>query len=134
VQGGLQRHGHRLIQLAEDGQERLGGVGEPAVLGDKGYAVTAVGDGEAAWALLAAAAARAGVPDLVVADVMMPRLDGPGLVRRLRADPALARVPVLLTSARWPTGDWAGLDRVAFLPKPFGLDELLAAVAAALGG
>ena len=60
-----------------------------------GYQVTAVADGQAGLD-----AARAGLPDLVLTDVMMPRLDGLGLVAALRADPRTAPVPVVFLSAR----------------------------------
>jgi PAS domain S-box-containing protein len=91
-----------------------------------GYQVTAVTDGQAALAAI-----RAGLPDLVLADVMMPRLDGLGLVGALRADPRTASVPVVLLSAR--AGDEAaaaGLQAGAddYLPKPFSAVELLARV------
>ena len=59
------------------------------------YEVTAVADGRAALD-----AAQAAPPDLIVSDVMMPEIDGLGLVQALRADPRTARVPVLLLSAR----------------------------------
>ena len=94
------------------------------------YEVEAVADGEAALA-----AARRERPDLVLADLMMPRLDGFGLVRSLRADPALRRIPVILLSAR--AGEEArieGLDSGAddYLQKPFSARELLARVSARL--
>ena len=57
--------------------------------------VEAVADGSSALA-----AARRRRPDLVLADVMMPSLDGFGLLRELRADSELRAVPVLLLSAR----------------------------------
>jgi signal transduction histidine kinase/DNA-binding response OmpR family regulator len=90
------------------------------------YQVEAVGDGEAALA-----AARARRPDLVLSDVMMPRLDGFGLLRQLRADADLAEVPVVLLSAR--AGEEAqveGLEAGAddYLTKPFSARELLARV------
>ncbi len=90
------------------------------------YDVEAVADGSAALA-----AARRELPDLIVADVMMPVLDGFGLLKELRADAALHGVPVLLLSAR--AGDesrvegWAaGAD--SYLVKPFSARELLARV------
>jgi len=94
------------------------------------YEVEAVADGEAA---LAAACVRR--PDIVVSDVMMPKLDGFGLLEAMRGDPALAEVPVLLLSAR--AGEEArleGLERGAdaYLVKPFGARELLVQVGALL--
>lgn len=100
------------------------------LLGAAGHRVAVAADGEAALAL-----ARAHAPALVVSDVMMPRLDGFGLVRALRADAALRDTPVLLLSAR--AGEEArvsGLDSGAddYLVKPFSARELLARVASNL--
>ena len=93
-----------------------------------GYAVDSVGDGEAALAH-----ARAHRPDVVVADIMMPRLDGFGLIRALRGHLGTAGVPVIVLSAR--AGEEArieGLDRGAndYLVKPFSARELIARVQA----
>jgi PAS domain S-box-containing protein len=96
----------------------------------RSYAVAAVADGEAALSQ-----ALASPPDLVLADVMMPGLDGLQLVRRLRADPRTASVPVILLSARaGAEAGSEGLDAGAddYLVKPFAEQELLARVAAAL--
>ncbi|MEW9555061.1 SpoIIE family protein phosphatase [Nonomuraea sp. NPDC050783] len=89
-----------------------------------GYRVTAVNDG-----LDALDAVRADAPDLVVSDVMMPRLDGLALVSALRSDPRTAGVPVLLLSAR--AGQEAAIEGLAagaddYLVKPFSAAELLA--------
>ncbi|HET6707333.1 SpoIIE family protein phosphatase [Amycolatopsis sp.] len=90
------------------------------------YAVTAVRDGVEAFA-----AARAEPPELIISDVMMPRLDGLGLLAELRGDPRTAAVPVLLLSAR--AGQEAAVDGLAagaddYLVKPFSAPELLARV------
>jgi signal transduction histidine kinase/DNA-binding response OmpR family regulator len=74
-------------------------------------------------------------PDILLADIMMPRLDGYGLLRAVRADPALADLPVLLLSAR--AGEEAtveGLDAGAddYLTKPFSARELIARLSANL--
>ena len=86
---------------------------------------------EAADGAAGLAAARAHRPDLVLSDVMMPRLDGVGLTRALRADPALADVPVVLLTA-WTdeASTLAGLEAGAddYLGKPFSPDELVARV------
>ena len=76
-------------------------------------------------------AIRADLPDIVLSDVMMPRLDGFGLVRELRADPRTSSIPVILLSAR--AGEESavqGLDAGSddYLVKPFSARELLARV------
>ncbi|MCF6506135.1 response regulator [Blastococcus sp. MG754426] len=94
------------------------------------YAVRTAADGAEA---LAAVAARR--PALVLTDVMMPRVDGFGLLRELRADPATRDLPVIMLTAR--AGQEAsveGLEAGAddYLAKPFRAAELLARVRVAL--
>ncbi|WP_305825240.1 ATP-binding protein [Massilia brevitalea] len=88
--------------------------------------VTVCADGEAAFE-----AVQRDLPDLLLSDVMMPRLDGFGLIARIRATPALRHLPVMLLSAR--AGEEAkveGLQAGAddYLVKPFAAGELLARV------
>ena len=88
--------------------------------------VEAVPDG-----LAALDAIRTERPDLVLSDVMMPRMDGFALLRELRAEPQLRDVPVILLSAR--AGEEArveGIDAGAddYLIKPFSARELIARV------
>ena len=97
------------------------------VLRDEGYATVAAVDGLEVLELLAR-----GRPDLLLMDVMMPGLDGRAVVLSMLERPELDGVPVILTSAAAPVDPAA--PGVAFLPKPFDLDRLLAAVATALGG
>ncbi len=83
----------------------------------------------------ALAAMRARKPDLVLTDVMMPHLDGFGLLSEVRKDPELRDLPVIVLSAR--AGEDArveGLDAKAddYLTKPFSARELLARVNANL--
>jgi PAS domain S-box-containing protein len=92
--------------------------------------VEAVGDG-----LAALDAIRRDPPDLLLADVMMPRLDGFELLRTIRADPALRHLPVIFVSARaGEDARVAGLEAGAddYLAKPFGARELRARVGAVL--
>ncbi|MFF3365251.1 SpoIIE family protein phosphatase [Streptomyces misionensis] len=98
------------------------------ILTAAGYEVEAVTDG-----VEALDAARRRTPDLVVSDVMMPRLDGLELVTRLRGDVRTASVPVLLLSAR--AGQEASIEGLQagaddYLVKPFAAAELLARVRA----
>src|SRR5690242_13837415 len=75
-----------------------------ALLADEGYRVVAAANGEEALARLADSS-----PDLVLLDVMMPRLDGREVLRTMRAEPAFARVAVIMMSAA---------------ARPLGKDEL----------
>jgi signal transduction histidine kinase len=91
-----------------------------------GYVVEAFGNGAQALEV-----ARTAAPDLVLTDVMMPELDGFGLLRAIRNDPQLASVPVIVLSAR--AGEEAkveGLEAGAddYLIKPFAARELIARV------
>jgi signal transduction histidine kinase len=90
------------------------------------YDVEMVVDGEEALA-----AARRARPDLILSDVMMPRLSGQDLTRIVRADPFLRDVPIVLLSAR--AGEEArieALDEGAddYVVKPFSARELLARI------
>ena len=94
------------------------------------YAVELVADGEQALA-----AARRQRPDLILADVMMPQLDGFGLVASIRERRGLRSIPIVLLSAR--AGEEArieGLDAGAddYLTKPFSARELVARIGALL--
>ena len=116
------------ILVADDNTDLRDYIGR--LLGERGYAVEAVADGDAALSAI-----RASRPDLLVTDVMMPRLDGFGLLRAIRTDAALRDLPVIMLSAR--AGEEAkveGLDAGAddYLTKPFSARELLARVAANL--
>ncbi|WP_322518105.1 ATP-binding protein [Rhodopseudomonas palustris] len=111
------------ILLADDNPDMRDYVAR--LLGES-YAVETVGDGVAA---LEAAWKRR--PDLVISDIMMPRLDGLSLLKALRNDSTLADVPVIFLSAR--AGEEArveGLEAGAddYLSKPFSARELLARV------
>ncbi|MET0475109.1 MAG: SpoIIE family protein phosphatase [Mycobacterium sp.] len=93
-----------------------------------GYEVDVVVDGQQALESV-----RAALPDLLVSDVMMPRLDGLALVAALRTDPRTAAVPVLLLSAR--AGQEASIEGLQagaddYLVKPFAAAEFLARVRA----
>jgi len=93
----------------------------------KGYEVLSADDGEAGLK-----AAREGSPDLVILDVMLPRLDGLTVCRILRRE---SEVPIVLLTARGTEADKIiGLETGAddYIVKPFSLGEFLARVRAAL--
>jgi PAS domain S-box-containing protein len=118
--------GARVI-LADDNADMRAYVRE---LLTPAYVVETVADGEEALA-----AARRQRPDLILTDVMMPRLDGFGLLAAIRRDDSLRSVPVVILSAR--AGEEArieGFDAGAddYLVKPFSARELVARVGALL--
>ncbi len=97
-------------------------------LAGEGYNVDVAVDGAQAWDYLAERQ-----PHLVVLDLALPRLDGLALCRRLRSQPATAKLPVLVVSAMTGSATVqsafdAGAD--AFLDKPFDLAEFLEQVRA----
>ncbi len=124
--GGAEK-GKRIL-VADDNADLRDYIGR--LLRGEGYTVEMAVDGEAALS-----AARSRAPDLVLSDVMMPKLDGFGLLAALREDETLRHTPVLLLSAR--AGEEArvgGLEAGAddYLTKPFAARELLARVASNL--
>lgn len=91
------------------------------------FEVTSAADGNMALEILK----RGGLPDLVVADIMMPGLDGISLCRRIRELPGGETIPLIVFTALSDTGDLeaardAGADRV--ICKPFNLAGLGQAV------
>ncbi len=94
------------------------------------WTVEAVADGQKALERV-----RENPPDLVLSDVMMPRLDGLGLLKAMRAEEQTKTIPVILVSARAGEEsrieglDWGADD---YLIKPFSSQELIARVAAHL--
>ena len=95
-----------------------------------GHDVVAVADGAAAIE-----ACKAQRPDLAVLDVMMPGVSGLDAIRAIRADPALADLPVILLTARAQESDVeTGFDSGAddYITKPFSPRELASRVQALL--
>ena len=95
-----------------------------------GHRVLPARDGGEAMALVAAES-----PDLIILDIMMPVLDGFEVLHRLKADPALQAIPVIILSAKGREQDvLAGLrgGAVDYIVKPFSLKELTGRVELAL--
>ena len=104
---------------------------EDDILEISGYTVIAAHDGAEALEL-----ARSSKPDLAVLDVMIPKMDGFELVRRLREDEATTRMPIILLTARTQEADVQhGFDAGAddYIRKPFSPEELRSRVQAILG-
>jgi PAS domain S-box-containing protein len=117
------QHGGGRVFVVDDNADMRGYLRE--LLAGR-WEVESASDGQ-----MALQAMRLRKPDLVLTDVMMPELDGFGLLRELRNDPQLCDLPVILLSAR--AGEDArveGLDAGAddYLTKPFSARELIARV------
>jgi len=101
------------------------------LLGHHGYDTREADGGEEALKLLSKEP-----PDLVLSDVRMPGMDGYGLARAIRADPALQSIPVVFYTAHYiaaqNTADAAALGVSRVIEKTGDLGELLDAVADAL--
>ncbi|QLE47305.1 response regulator [Nostoc sp. C057] len=96
-----------------------------AVLEDEGYEISLVEDSKIALAMV-----EESPPDIILLDVMMPEIDGYEFTRRIRQNPALPFIPILLLTAHYESSVVEGLDAGAddFIRKPFDPDELHARV------
>lgn len=97
------------------------------LLRQEGFQVLEASDGDEALEMV-----RNGkIPDLVVMDIVMPRMNGYQLVRQLRSDPQTSKIPVLICSSKGETFDkhWGlkqGAD--AYIVKPFEPQDLIGTV------
>ena len=97
-----------------------------ARLSARGYVVITANDGEAALS-----AAREHLPDLILLDIMMPKMDGLEVCRQVKSDPLMPFTPIILVTAKSDSRDViAGLDAGAdeYLPKPVDQGALVARV------
>jgi DNA-binding response OmpR family regulator len=98
----------------------------------EGYEVKRAGNGDEALKLV-----RSFKPDIVLLDVMMPKLDGREVCRRIKGDPMTADIPVVFLSARAQDMDVnSGLElgASAYITKPFDPVDLLSTVEKVLAG
>jgi two-component system, chemotaxis family, chemotaxis protein CheY len=96
-----------------------------------GYRIVQAEDGEAALAKVAQAR-----PDMVITDLNMPKLDGIGLIKRLRADPKMAGLPiVMLTTESEESKKQAGkaAGATGWIVKPFEQAKMIAVVQKLIG-
>ncbi len=119
-------HAHRRVLVVDDDPRARLAVARLIEL--EGYEAGVAADGEEASGLLASWR-----PDLVVTDLNMPRLDGRGLLERVKS--VLPGTPVIVISARGSAGAAMldGLDPVDFFAKPVPVDALLARIHDILG-
>ena len=120
----------KTILIVEDNEKNMKLVRD--VLQAKGYATIEAGTGEVGVRL-----AKERTPALVLMDIQLPGIDGIEALKRLRADPATAAIPVIAVTASVMASDRrsivdAGFD--GYVAKPINLREFLDAVASAVGG
>ncbi|MGO8693149.1 MAG: response regulator transcription factor [Rectinemataceae bacterium] len=99
-------------------------------LGKEGWTMVAAADAEDGLARLAVAN-----PDVIVLDIMLPGMDGLDFLRKVKSDPALRRLPVIMTTAKGEDSDVvAGLELGAedYVIKPYSPKVLVARIRAAL--
>jgi DNA-binding response OmpR family regulator len=102
------------------------------VLGKNGYEVLAATSG-----MDGLARAQSALPDLILLDIMMHRMDGWEVLKLLKLDERTSAIPVVILSARVePKDKIRGLQEgaVDYVTKPFAVREILAKLAATLGG
>lgn len=89
----------------------------------KGFSVRTASDGESGLAAI-----RQARPDLVLLDAMMPGMDGFAVLQRLKSEPGLAEIPVIMLTARRQEADIVGALKSGvddYIVKPFIIDELI---------
>lgn len=117
------------VLIADDEQNIV--ISLEFLLAREGFQVLVAQDGEEALAK-----ARAEKPDLVLLDVMMPKVNGFDVCQALRADPELSAVRILMLTAKGRETEISkglGLGADAYMTKPFSTKELVVQVRALLG-
>ena len=120
------------VVLVDDEESIRMAVGD--YLYDQGYKISACADANSLVALISSGPSEEElpiIPDAIISDIRMPGRDGLALLKFIRSNPRLERVPVILLTAKALTRDRiegynAGAD--VYLPKPFDPEELLAIV------
>lgn len=117
------------VLIADDEQNIV--ISLEFLLRREGFEVLIASDGEEALIKL-----RAEKPDLVLLDVMMPKMNGFDVCQAIRADPELANMRVLMLTAKGREAEVSkglGLGADAYMTKPFSTKELVVQVRALLG-
>ncbi len=96
------------------------------VLRRDGYEVSAALDGEAAMHSL-----RSNPPDMMILDVMLPKLNGFEVLKRVKSDPVLKSIPVIILTAKGQAQDRRMAEEIGvdgFMTKPFSNSDIVAQV------
>jgi DNA-binding response OmpR family regulator len=118
------RHADCSVLIVEDDAGLSTALAE--TLRDEGYSVECARDGLDAINLLRAGGAH---PDVILLDLMMPRMNGESFRAEQQRDPELAEIPVIVISAGGDSREKAEeLEAAGYLPKPLDIDDLLETV------
>ena len=118
---GRQKEGRSRVLIVEDEPHIIESLS--FVLGREGFLVSSALDGEAAVEVL-----RRDPPDLVILDVMLPRLNGFEVLKLAKADPALKAIPVIVLTAKGQQQDRRLAEEIGsdgFMTKPFSNREIV---------
>lgn len=118
------------VLIAEDEPNIVESLG--FVLGREGFEVTAVLDGQAALERL-----RADPPDMMILDVMLPRVNGFEVLKQVKSDPSLRSIPVIVLTAKGQAHDRRMAEELGvdgFMTKPFSNREIVEQVRRLAGG
>lgn len=123
-------HIYGTLLIVEDDVSMMGVLDQ--VLTEEGYTIIKATDGQDALEVLAAMPVP---PDMIIADIMMPRMDGFEMLRHIRASEAWVHVPFTFLTARdtpqdMVLGKMLGADE--YIPKPFEIADFLKVIAARL--
>ena len=113
------------ILLVEDDQALLDGIADLLEISDIGYAIDIM---KATNGFMGLEAIKGRVPDLIISDIMMPRMGGFEFLEQLRKKPEWVHIPVIFLTAKGTTGDilkgrLSGAE--LYITKPYESDELL---------
>ena len=102
------------------------------ILSREGFVVTCAEDGEAAFRQIAETA-----PDLMILDVMLPKMNGFDVLRHVRAHPSFSDLPAIMLTAKGQSQDRRTAEDIgadAFITKPFSNKDVVAHVRRLVGG
>lgn len=88
----------------------------------EGYSVHTTSDGQGAWDYLQASSRK---PDIIISDIMMPRLNGIDLLKKVREDERFSHIPFMIYSASPHFKKEVESHNACFINKPFDLNKLM---------
>lgn len=111
------------VLIVDDGQDVIDVLS--FVLGKEGFLVSAARDGEEALERI-----REALPDVILLDIMMPKMDGATLYKKLQANPLAKDIPIIVMtgSGSWGKERLSPEDVSAYFEKPFSISDIVQTV------